>query len=448
MTTTMSNTNPVDTTTGGASRRSASELAIYGGPKTVTETLNDKWRTVTWREIARIAKRAWNQEVTSFNKRGPVGVLERAFASRTGSALALAVNSGTASLHSAYFGVGVRPGDEVIVPAYTFVATASPLLQLGAKPIFCDIDSQTLTADPDHAESLITDKTKAICVVHLWGNPARMDRFVEITRKHGIALIEDCSHAHGATFDGKPVGSFGDAGCFSMQGQKPVSGGELGIVTTNDPDLYDRMLLLGHLGRTGDRINDDTDIGMHSLGMKFRPHLYGIILAQGGLSRLDEMNGLRRKNYKIIADALQDCPALDVIDAYKESERGGLLEFLIRYKPEHAGGWSRGAFMLAARAEGVPIYVDRYSVMNGRGARLLLEAPLFKSLDYSQFGGPMASVTNTTQTVADVPNADHVVDTLLTLPPFTRVEPSYIHGCVRAMRKVIDVAAICGDVRQ
>src|SRR4029453_10218039 len=103
------------------------------------------------------------------------------------------------------------------------------------RPVFCDIDSRTLLADADDVEQRVTPRTRAICVVHLWGNPARLDRFVRISERHGVTLIEDCSHAHGAAFRGRPVGSWGQIGCFSLQGPKAVSGGEAGIAVTNDP---------------------------------------------------------------------------------------------------------------------------------------------------------------------------------------------------------------------
>src|ERR1043166_1133043 len=125
---------------------------------------------------------------------GPIADLERRFAALTETRYALAMNSGTTALHSAYSAVGVKPGTEVIVPAYTFFASAAPILQCGGTPVFCDVDEQTLNADPDDVERRITPRTRAICVVHLWGNPARMDRFAELARRHRVALIEDCSH--------------------------------------------------------------------------------------------------------------------------------------------------------------------------------------------------------------------------------------------------------------
>ena len=205
---------------------------------------------------------------------GPVERFERRFAGAPARAYALLMNSGTAALHSAFFAVGVKPGDEVIVPPYTFFASAGPLLHLGGVPVFCDLDERTLTADPDDVEARITPRTKAICVVHVWGNPARMDRFVDIARRHGVALIEDCSHAHGATYGGRPVGTWGDIGCFSLQGNKPVSGGEAGIAITEDAALFDRMLALAHTGRTGRQQAAATfAIDDLSFGLKYRPHL-------------------------------------------------------------------------------------------------------------------------------------------------------------------------------
>src|SRR5204863_8920039 len=215
---------------------------------------------------------------------GPMAEFEKRFASLSGTTHALAMNSGTAALHSAYFAVGVKPGTEVIVPGYTFFATAAPILQCGARPVFCDVDPRTLVADPDDAERRITSRTRAISVVHLWGNPAPMDRFAEMAKRHGLALIEDCSHAHGASYQGRPVGSWGDIGCFSLQGSKAVSGGEAGIAVCDDPELFDRMLLLGHYGRLKKGQAADTfDTDFLALGLKYRAHLYAVLMARGSL---------------------------------------------------------------------------------------------------------------------------------------------------------------------
>lgn len=153
----------------------------------------ERWRQVRLSDVVDIARYARRDVNTLAKGEGPIAEFEARFAELTRRRHALAMNSGTATLHSAYFAVGVGPGSEVIVPSYTFFASASPILQCGATPVFCDVDPVTLTADPDDVERRITRRTRAICVVHMWGNPARLERFQEIARRHDVALIEDCS---------------------------------------------------------------------------------------------------------------------------------------------------------------------------------------------------------------------------------------------------------------
>ena len=283
-------------------------LAIHGGPRAVSVPYDERWRSVHARDIDVIAGHAMRNVTTLSKGDGAIADFERRFAQVTGTRHALAMNSGTASLHSAYFAAGVSPGSEVIVPSYTFFASAAPILQCGATAVFCDVDRRTLTADPADVERRITPRTRAICVVHMWGNPAPLDRFTQLARRHGVALIEDCSHAHGASYLGRPVGGWGDIGCFSLQGAKAVSGGEAGIAVTDDPELFDRMLLLGHYGRLKNgQANDTFDTDYLSLGLKYRPHLYAVLLAQGSLSRLDELNRRRRRNYAILTEELDGC---------------------------------------------------------------------------------------------------------------------------------------------
>jgi len=427
--------------------KSPSDLAVFGGTPAVTEPLAEGWQRVHQSDIDRIVKYASRQKITGKGGSGPIGEFEKRFCELAQTKYALAMNSGTAALHSAYFAVGVRPGDEVIVPTYTFFATAAPLLQLGATPIFCDIDDRTLAADPEDVERRITPRTKAICVVHVWGNPARLDRFSEIARRHKLGLVEDCSHAHGATYQGKPVGNWGDIGCFSLQGVKPVTGGEGGIAVTNDAALYDRMLALGHYGRLAKEQKADSFlIDDFSLGLKFRPHLFAILLAMGNLGRLSKLNELRRRNYGIVVRELQDCPALTPIDKYPDAEQGGLLSFMLRYHSEYAGGWTRGAFVKAAQAEGVPIDVDRYTML-GHNARLLHETRLFRELDYSQFGGALSACGRSPIRQGEFPVAERLADELVALPPFTKVNERYVRACCRALRKVADMARECPDLR-
>ena len=166
---------------------------------------------------------------------------EKDFASFCGASEGVAVNSGTAALHTALAGLGIGPGDEVIVPDFTFIATATTVSMCGAKPVMADVDPDYYTIDTKSLSSLVTDRTKAVIGVHLYGQPFDVDAVSEICDEHDLFLVEDCAQAHGATWHGRSVGSFGDAGCFSFYPTKNMTTGEGGMVTTSDSALATRM---------------------------------------------------------------------------------------------------------------------------------------------------------------------------------------------------------------
>jgi perosamine synthetase len=415
----------------------AGDLAIYGGEPAVRSRYRERWRQIRVSDALRLLAYARRDVSTSAKGDGPIAEFEQQFARLTATRYALAMNSGTAALHSAYFAVGVKPGTEVIVPGYTFFATAAPILQCGGLPVFCEVDERTLLADADDVERRITPRTRAIVAVHLWGNPAPLDRFVDIARRHRVALIEDCSHAHGALYRDRPVGSWGDIGCFSLQGPKAVSGGEAGIAVTNDPVLFDHMLVLGHYGRLKQgqaRRTFETD---HiSLGVKYRPHLYAMLLASGSLSRLPELNRRRQRNYDILNEELAGCPAVQPIETTPDATRGGFLEFILRYSAEHAGGWNTRAFVHAVRAEGVPAEMERYAQI-GESGRTLHETPIFTTLDLAALGGYLDGGRGRRSAVEqDLRSVRGLVDRLISLPAFTDVPERFVRECAAALRKV------------
>jgi perosamine synthetase len=423
------------------------DLAIFGGPRAVRTEYKEGWRQVRRSDLKPILAAARDDINTEAKGAGPIAEFEGQFAQLTGSRYALAMNSGTAALHSAYFARGIKPGTEVIVPGYTFFATAAPILQCGGRPIFCDVNPETLLADPDDVERRITPRTRAICVVHLWGNPAPMDRFVEIAKRHNLCLIEDCSHAHGALYQGRPVGSWGDIGCFSLQGPKAVSAGEGGIAVTDNPVLFDRMLALGHYGRLkAGQAKNTFDTDYLTLGVKYRPHLYGIMLAAGSLSRLPELNRRRQRNYDILSAELAGCEAVQPIKTTPEAVRGGFLEFIVRYAPEKAGNWKSSEFLEAAQAEGVPISKERYARL-GKSKHMLSETPIFTTLDSTELGGNLEASRqqDSSQRQSDLPVVRNLAGRLLTLPPFTKVSERFIRECAAALRKVAAYAASNGQ---
>lgn len=178
---------------------------------------------------------------------------ETAFAQIAGTEHVIATNNGTTALHLALVAAGVGPGDEVIVPTLTYVATANAVRYCGATPVLAEVEPDSMCLDPDDFERRITPATKAVVPVHLFGQPADMPRIVEIARRHGITVVEDAAEAHGATVDGQPVGSWGDLGVFSFFGNKILTTGEGGAVTTHDADLAARLRRLRGQGMDPER---------------------------------------------------------------------------------------------------------------------------------------------------------------------------------------------------
>lgn len=191
-------------------------------------------------------------DTSSFIMGADVAEFETAFASFCGARHAIGVSSGTSALHLALAACGVGQGDEVIVPANTFIATAEAATMLGAKVVFIDTEPDTYTLDPALLGAAITDRTRAIIPVHLHGHPADMDPIIDIARSRGIKVIEDCAQAHGAEYKGRTVGTIGDIGCFSFFPAKNLGAiGDAGAVTTNDDDLARRVKMLRNHGREG-----------------------------------------------------------------------------------------------------------------------------------------------------------------------------------------------------
>ena len=197
-----------------------------------------------------------------------VWTLEKQFADYVGVKYCLAVNSGTSALLTALSALGVGPGDEVIVPGYTFIASISSIIYSRAIPVLCEID-QSLTADPKDIEAKITERTKAIMPVHMLGNPCDMDSITEIARKHKLLVIEDAAQAGGASYKGKKVGSIGDIGIFSFNVFKTISAGDGGAVTTNDENLYRRAFAFHDQGHSP--LRQGVEVGERPfIGLDFR----------------------------------------------------------------------------------------------------------------------------------------------------------------------------------
>ena len=196
-------------------------------------------------EVQAVVKVLRSGMLTSGLGAGPeVSAFEKRFADFACAKHAVAVNTGTAALHSAVLAVGVKQGDEVILPSFTFVATAEAVVLAGAKPVFADIDPKTYNLSPSAVEKALTKKTKAILPVDLYGFSADMKPLREIASKHSLALVEDAAQAHGTTYKGKPAGAFADAACWSLYASKNMTTGEGGVVTTNNDQIAETLRMI------------------------------------------------------------------------------------------------------------------------------------------------------------------------------------------------------------
>jgi perosamine synthetase len=416
----------------------ASRLALEGGPRAVTAKPADRWQRYSDEEVAAVAAALRDADVYA-----PTAALEREFAAFVGTRHALGLCNGTAALHSALFACGVKAGDEVIVPSYTWHASITPILHCGGTPVFCEVDPDTYCADPEDIRRRITPRTRAIVVTHVLGNPAEMDAIMGIARPLGIKVIEDASHAHGASYGGTPVGALGDIGCFSLQNSKAVSAVEGGVATTNDPELFERMVLLGRYGsiaqlRLTDRYADLHDIG---LGVKYRPNPLGMAVARVQLRRLPELNEKRRAWFARLDAALEELPGVRPQQVYPQAERGGLLLYAGKIVPDEIGV-PLGPFREALAAEGVPMTPGITPFGYGK----MHTEPLFNDFPFEGFGGPWGAWATQgrdprrPQPRGSLPVTETLADQVFWLTTPVDPEPVWLEQIVTAFRKVVEHA--------
>ena len=285
---------------------------------------------------------------------------EQEFAAATGAHFALTVTNGTAALEAALRACGVSFGDEVIVPPYTFVATAAAVLLVGAIPVFADIDPQTYCLDAAAAERCVTPRTKAIIPVHLGGYPADMDALTALAQRHGLRVIEDAAQAHGACWRGHSVGTLGDMGCFSFQSSKNINAGEGGAVLTNDPELEERCWSFKNCGRTRGGLWYQHDM----LGDNFRMSQFQAAVLRVQLTHMEEWAQRRAENGNYLCARLREIGGLEPVPLDERVTRHGFHIVVTRYNPERFGGWPRARVIEALTAEGVPCsrgYVPLYT---------------------------------------------------------------------------------------
>lgn len=332
------------------------DLAINGGPKAKsTENLP---MFPGGLEIGQEEKDEINEVLDHkylFRYYGPadfpskVKALEDDYAAFLGTKHSLALNSCTSALISALVAVGVGPGDEVIVPAYTFFATCAAVVAARAIPIVAEVD-KSLTMDPDDLERKISPRTKAVIPVHMRGMPAKMDKIMKIAKAHNLKVIEDVAQANGGSFKGKRLGSFGDAGCFSLQFHKIITSGEGGILATSDDLLYTRAQAYHDVAACWrkERFAPPEFKGEIFFGVNFRMSELTGAVALAQFRKLESILARMRRNKKLIKDKLADLQGIEFREVTDEA--GDTAICLVFYLPRAD---QVEDFAMALQAEGV-----------------------------------------------------------------------------------------------
>lgn len=423
----------------------------------------DCWKQITEVEAQKVYDMTLQNELSG--RSTTVQEFERKWRDRHQTSYAMSLTNGTAALHSAMFGVGVGPGDEVICPTYTWMASITPALMLNARPVLCEVDPATLLIDVDDVRKRITSQTKAIVAVHLWGNVCDMDALMALSEETGVPVIEDCSHAHGAYYKGKPVGSIGQAGAWSLQGNKALSAGEGGVLATNDITVFERACLLGQVNRAINRVGDpelDSSELKHphlppmGLGVKYRAHPLAIGIATVQLDKLDKLNENRCEYIEEITSGLYDIAGVRPISRYEGTKPAAFYGFPIHYIQDEISGLPAPIFAEALRKEGVLANNNPYPLLVGEGVPviskdlprnsnpypLLHTLPLFSegldvftdgrgSICPTKMGGDYEGYSE-----GDLPVTEKACSQLIFLPLLTEPVDGAAEQILRAIRKV------------
>lgn len=322
-------------------------LALHGGPPVRTRPFT-QWPVFDTVEEARLLKtlrsgrwgRLDGSEVAEFEAR---------FAAMHGCKYGIAVANGTVSLRIALLAAGLRAEDEVIVPPYTFLSTASAVVEANAVPVFADIDLETFNLDPGAVEAAITSRTKAIIPVHFAGQCADMDSIMAISARHGLTVIEDAAHAHGAVDGSRPAGSLGHAGSFSFQSSKNLTAGEGGIITTNDARLAEACRSIHNCGRLPEGLWYEH----HVISGNYRLSEFQGAILNCQLDRLQEQTETRDANGQYLATRLAKLPGVYPQVRTARCTRHSYHLFMLRLDAALFGA-PRHAVIAALEAEGIP----------------------------------------------------------------------------------------------
>ena len=400
--------------------------AILGGPPAVTldQAQANRWPVITGEDEAAVLAVMRDGDLSPHPA---TRALEEDYEAQFAARHALAHCNGTAALLAAFFALDLKPGDEVLVPSATFWASVVPMLWVGAVPVFCESESERLGLDPGDVERKITPRTKAMVVVHLWGMPSRMTELVAIARRHDLRIIEDASHAQGATWRGRKCGTLGDIAVFSLQSSKLAPAGEGGILLTDSDEYFERAVCMGDITRIIELDLPARRFAATSFGIKTRMAPLSAAVARVQLRHLAERNARRGANLRYLSNGLEPLgfhtflPPPHVERTY--------FEFLIRYDGGGAG-LSIDRLIEALRAEGCDVESPRYPLVH--------QQPLFTEGHWLKIARLEAypEVAKRSYRPDALPRTEEAGRQLLKLPAFPSATRELLDQYLLAFRKV------------
>lgn len=409
---------------------SAATLALFGGAPTVTEPTDFVWPPITPADVRAVTALLERGELSYYGREGEVEALENDFGAYIGVPYTLACSSGTAALHSAFFGLGLEAGDEVIAPTFTFLSTVMPLFVVNAVPVLVDCEPDTGNIDPAVIEAAVTPRTRAVVIVHINGHACDMAPIVDICRRRNLRLVEDASHAHGAMWNDVRVGSFGDVSVFSLQGAKLTAAGQGGLMLTADREIFERAVLLGHFrNRSFDDVTSDEyrAFGTTGYGLNYRMHPLAAALARRQFEDLDAYIDGREANLGLLSEGLATVAGVDPPARRPYATRHPWFNYKPLYDAEALDGLDRAMFIRALQAEGVPVG-DSTSVP------LHCEHLFQVGDDRSRTYGRHAH--RRIYAAGDLPNSEAYAERALRIPTYTEPRTRLISQIVDAFDKV------------
>jgi dTDP-4-amino-4,6-dideoxygalactose transaminase len=333
-------------------------LAFQGGPKSVTVPAATQTALTKWPRYGPAEKKALHELIdTTTDSGGFYRILvdfEKEWQAYTKANFVKAHMNGTSALTSMFFALDLPPGSEIMVPSYTFFATCLSMRFFGLVPIFVDIDPATACFDLDDAKRKLTPRTKAVLPMHSWGLPCEMDKICDWAKEKGLIVLEDAAHAHGATMQGKKMGTWGAMGIYSFQGSKPLPAVEGGMGMYQTREYFERAAAFGHY-EDPPRFPKDSPIRAYDgtgFGQKYRMNPFSCAVVRVQLRGLDERSGVAKQNVRRLNDRITQLPGLAEPRVRKDQDRAYYNASML-FLDEKKAGFSRNALVKALKAEGV-----------------------------------------------------------------------------------------------